>query len=39
MGQRLSIDKHTSTLEDILDLANKNVSHIPFNFQIPNSIT
>lgn len=39
MGTRISIDKHVSKLEDILELNPKTLSTIRFENSIPDSIT
>ena len=39
MGSKLSIDKHVSNLEDILELNTKLLEKIKFDSNIPESIT
>jgi len=39
MGQRISIDKHVSSLDDILEISSSYYSRVKFETQIPDSIT
>lgn len=39
MGSRISVDKHTSRLEDILDLNPKLLEKVKFESNIPDCIT
>ncbi len=39
MGSKLSIDKHVSPLEDILELNPKRLAEIQLESDIPDSIT
>ena len=39
MGSRISVDKHTSRLEDILDLNPKLLEKVKFGSNIPDCIT
>lgn len=39
MGSKISIDKHTSSLEDILDMSPYYFNKIKFENKIPENIT
>ena len=39
MGSKISVDKHTSRLEDILDLNPKLLEKVKFESNIPDCIT
>jgi len=38
MGSKISIDKYVSNLEDILEIAQKNLHKLNFESQIPESV-
>lgn len=39
MGSKISIDKHVSSLDDILNMNPLNLFNIQFNNKIPDNIT